>query len=135
MHAQEVAQEVLAPQEHASGEKKLNCALSARSSTRKKIKILSARSRKKLRVLPQTANNRKKFTVVCLISNRQIYITKKCLRQTRTAKCNSDFAPFSVKKRQKTSTCIQDNANNLTSLRKRLKSRGQKFDFGCSTFT
>ena len=27
MHAQEVAQEVLAPQEHASGEKKLNCAL------------------------------------------------------------------------------------------------------------
>ena len=58
MHAQEVAQEFLAPQEHASGEKKLNCALSARSSTRKKIKILSARSRKKLRVLPQTANNR-----------------------------------------------------------------------------
>ena len=27
MHAQEGAQEVLAPQEHASGEKKLNCAL------------------------------------------------------------------------------------------------------------
>ena len=26
MHAQEVAQEVLAPQEHASGQKKLNCA-------------------------------------------------------------------------------------------------------------
>ena len=25
MHAQEVAQEVLAPQEHASGQKKLNC--------------------------------------------------------------------------------------------------------------
>ena len=32
MHSQEVAQEVLAPQEHASGEKKLNCALSTRSS-------------------------------------------------------------------------------------------------------
>ena len=72
MHAQEVAEEVLTPQEHASGEKKLNCPLSTRSSTCKKIKILSARSRKKLRVLPQTANNRKKFTVVCLISNRQI---------------------------------------------------------------
>ena len=27
MHAQEVVQEVLAPQEHASGEKKLNCPL------------------------------------------------------------------------------------------------------------
>ena len=26
MHTQEVAQEVLAPQEHASGKKKLNCA-------------------------------------------------------------------------------------------------------------
>ena len=36
MHAQEVsqevAQEVLAPQEHASGKKKLNCAFNARSS-------------------------------------------------------------------------------------------------------
>ena len=64
MHAQEVAQEVLAPQEHASGKKKLNCAFSARSSKRKGCKILSARRRKKLRVLPQTANNRKKFTLV-----------------------------------------------------------------------
>ena len=64
MHAQEVAQEVLAPQEHASGKKKLNCAFSARSSKRKEFKILSARRRKKLRVLPQTANNRKKFTLV-----------------------------------------------------------------------
>ena len=27
MHTQEMAQEVLAPQEHASGKKKLNCAL------------------------------------------------------------------------------------------------------------
>ena len=34
--------------EHASGEKKLNCASSARSSKTKKFKILSARSRKKL---------------------------------------------------------------------------------------
>ena len=34
MHAQEVAQEVLAPQEHASGKKKLNCAFNARSSKR-----------------------------------------------------------------------------------------------------
>ena len=50
MHAQEVAQEVLAPQEHASGQKKLNCGLSARSSKRKKFEILTARSRKKLRV-------------------------------------------------------------------------------------
>ena len=64
MHAQEVAQEVLAPQEHASGKKKLNCAFSARSSKRKEFKILSARRRKKLQVLPQTANNRKKFTLV-----------------------------------------------------------------------
>ena len=31
MHAQEVVQEVLAPQEHASGQKKLNCGLSART--------------------------------------------------------------------------------------------------------
>ena len=66
MHAQEVMQEVLAPQEHASSEKKLNCALSARSSKHKKIKILSARSCKKLQVLPQTPNNGKKFTVVGL---------------------------------------------------------------------
>ena len=61
MHEQEVAQEVLAPQEHASGEKKLNCALSARSSKRKKFQMLCVRSRKKLRVLPQTASTRKKF--------------------------------------------------------------------------
>ena len=32
MHAQEVAQKVIATQEHASGEKKFNCALFARSS-------------------------------------------------------------------------------------------------------
>ena len=70
MHAQEVAQEVLAPQEHASGKKKLNCAFNARSSKRKEFKILSARRRKKLRVLPQTANNRKKFTGVGLTSKR-----------------------------------------------------------------
>ena len=31
MHAQEVGQEVLVPQEHASGQKKLNCGLSART--------------------------------------------------------------------------------------------------------
>ena len=72
MHVQEVAQEVLVLQEHASGEKKLNCTLSASTSKCKKFKILSARSRKKLRVLPQTANTRKKFTVVGLISNRPI---------------------------------------------------------------
>ena len=65
-----VAQEVLAPQEHASGKKKLNCAFNARSSKRKEFKILSARRRKKLRALPQTANNRKKFTAVGLTSNR-----------------------------------------------------------------
>ena len=40
MHAQEVAQEVLAPQEHASGKKKLNCAFSARSSKRKKFTVV-----------------------------------------------------------------------------------------------
>ena len=72
MHVQEVAQEVLAPQEHTISEKKLNCALSARSSKRKEFKILSSRSSKKLRVLPQTANTRKKFTVAGLTSNRQI---------------------------------------------------------------
>ena len=54
MYVQEVTQEVFVPQEHPGGEKKLNCALSARSSKLKKIKTLSARSRKKLRVLPQT---------------------------------------------------------------------------------
>ena len=43
MHTQEVAQEVLAPQEHTSGKKKLNCAFNARSSKRKEFKILSAR--------------------------------------------------------------------------------------------
>ena len=32
MHTQEVTEEVLAPQEHASGQKKFNCSLSARSS-------------------------------------------------------------------------------------------------------
>ena len=69
-HAQEVAKQVLAPQEHASGKKKLNCAFNARSSKRKEFKILTARRRKKLRALPQTANNRKKFTVVGLTSNR-----------------------------------------------------------------
>ena len=63
IHAQEVAQEVLVLQEHASGKKKLNCSLSERSSKRKKFRILSARSCKKLRVLLQTANNCKKFTV------------------------------------------------------------------------
>ena len=58
-----------APQEHASGEKKLNCFLSTRTSKCKKFKILSTRSRKKA----QTANTHKKFTVVGLISNRQIW--------------------------------------------------------------
>ena len=53
MHAQEVAQEVLVPQEHASGEKKLNCALSTRSC-------------KKLRVLPQTKNIRRTLQQVAL---------------------------------------------------------------------
>ena len=66
MHAQEVAQEVLVPQEHASGEKKLNCALSTRSSKPKKFKILSTRSCKKLRVLPQTKNIRRTLQQVAL---------------------------------------------------------------------
>ena len=66
MHAQEVAQEVLAPQEHTSSGKIVKFFI------RKKIKILSSKSRKKLRVLPQATNNCKKFTVVGLISNRQI---------------------------------------------------------------
>ena len=48
MYTQEVAEEVLVPQEHASGEKKSNCSLSARRSKCKKFKILHARSRKKL---------------------------------------------------------------------------------------
>ena len=48
LYTQEVAQEVLAPQEHAGGEKKLNCALCTRSSKRKKLKILSGRNHKKL---------------------------------------------------------------------------------------
>ena len=67
--AQVVAQEVLGPQEHVSGKKKLNCAFNARSSKHKEFKMLSAR-RKKLPVLPQTPNNHKKFTVVGLTSNR-----------------------------------------------------------------
>ena len=41
------------------------------------------------------------------------------------AKCNSDCAPFSLKKRQKTSICFQDNANNLTSLRNGLKQKAK----------
>ena len=49
MHAQEVAQEVLAPQEHASGQKKLNCGLSARTFKAQEDRKLAARSRKKLR--------------------------------------------------------------------------------------
>ena len=48
MHAQEVAQKVLAPQEHASGQKKLNCGLSARTFKAQEDRKLSARSRKKL---------------------------------------------------------------------------------------
>ena len=64
MRTQELTQEVLVPQEHTSGEKRVKLRF---------IKILSTRSRKKLWVLPQAANNRKKFTVVGLISNRQIY--------------------------------------------------------------
>ena len=47
MHAQEVVQEVLAMQEYASGQKKLNWGLSARSSNCK-FKVLSASSCKKL---------------------------------------------------------------------------------------
>ena len=69
MHAEEVAQEVLAPQEHASGEKRVKLRF-----IRKKFQTQEDRNpiHKKLRVLPQAANNHKKFTVVGLISNRQI---------------------------------------------------------------
>ena len=42
------AQEVLAPKEHASSEKRVKLHF-----IRKKVKILSARSRKKLRALPR----------------------------------------------------------------------------------
>ena len=129
-----MAQKVLAPQEHASGEKKLNCALSARSSKRKKIRILSARSR--IKVTSPTAN-RKYLQEVCSSWVNQQYTDLEpcytCKRQTRTAKCYSDFAPFSRMKKQKTSTCNLENVNNLTSMRKWLKSRRQKI---CrSTFT
>ena len=48
MHAQEVVQEVLAPQEHASGQKKLNCGLSARTFKAQEDRKLAARSSKKL---------------------------------------------------------------------------------------
>ena len=44
MHAQEVAQEVLAPQEHASGQKKLNCGLSPRTFKAQEDRKLAARS-------------------------------------------------------------------------------------------
>ena len=69
MHTQEVAQEVLAPQEHASSEKRFKLRF-----IRKKFQTQEDQNpfRKKLRVLPQTANNRKKLTVVGLISNTQI---------------------------------------------------------------
>ena len=69
MHTQEVAQEVLAPQEHASSEKRVKLRF-----IRKKFQTQEDQNpfRKKLRVLPQTANNRKKLTVVGLISNTQI---------------------------------------------------------------
>ena len=93
MHAQEVAK-VLAPQEHASGEKKLNCALS--SSKCKKFKIQSARSYKKLRVLPQTADTMYSQEVYRSWLKQQKTVLEPCLWQTRMAKCNSDFAPFSV---------------------------------------
>ena len=39
----------------------------------------------------------------------------------RTTKCNSDFAPFSLKRKRK--------EKHLTSLRKLLKGRRQKFDY------
>ena len=61
MHAQEVAQEVLAPQEHASGQKKLNCGLSARTFKAQEDRKLSARSRKKLRTLTARRKKRKKL--------------------------------------------------------------------------
>ena len=63
------AQEVLAPQEHASGEKRVKLGF-----IRKKFQTQEDQKPicKKLRVLLQAANNRKKFTVVGLISNRQI---------------------------------------------------------------
>ena len=69
MHAQEVAQEVLVPQEHASGEKRVKLRF-----IRKKFQMQEDQNpiRKKLRVLPQAASNPKKFTAVGLISNRQI---------------------------------------------------------------
>ena len=85
MHAQEVAQEVLSPQEHASGKKKLNCAFNARSSKRKEFKILSTRRRKKLRVLPQTANNQEVYS--SWLNQQYINVdlhVEPCLWQTRT---------------------------------------------------
>ena len=68
MHTQEVVQEVLAPQEHASGKKRVKLRFIRKFQTQEDQNPF----RKKLRVLPQTANNRKKLTVVGLISNRQI---------------------------------------------------------------
>ena len=67
--AQEVAQEVLALQEHASGKKRVKLRI-----IRKKFQMQEDRNpfRKKSRVLPQTTNNCKKLTVVGWISNTQI---------------------------------------------------------------
>ena len=59
MHAQEVAQEVVVPQEHTSGQKKLNCSLSTRTFKAQEDRKLAARSRKKLRTYyrPQDAKS------------------------------------------------------------------------------
>ena len=70
MHAQEVVQEVLALQEHASGKKELNYAFNARSSKQGVQNPI----RKKTQEATSPTANRKKFTVVGLTSNRYLYI-------------------------------------------------------------
>ena len=67
MHAQEVPQEVLAPQEHASGKKKLNCAF-----IRKKFQTQEVQN--PLRKKPQEVQNpirKKPQEVASPIANRK----------------------------------------------------------------
>ena len=54
MHVQEVAQEVLAPQEHASGQKKLNCGLSARTFKAQEDTKLAAEAARSYKVNRKT---------------------------------------------------------------------------------
>ena len=130
MHAQEVAQEVLVPQEHASGEKKLNCALSTRSSKPKKFKILSTRSCKKLRVLPQTKNIRRTLQQVALpaIDRFRTMCTANVYGKMQFWFCSFFSQPLKTFSREKEKTYVLDNTNNFTSLQKWLKGRRQKLD-------